>query len=170
MREREVEIVREDAYTFRSANNARCYEHEVELGGYTTCYGVVIDGRPWLALGASGGGTIPHERSVLLVGDQMHLAIGEYIAAIDPAVPRLIWSLKGDYATCFGLHYAAAHEALICHGELTISRYTREGQLLWQSGGQDIFTGEFSLAEHAILAEDWNGQRYQFSYDTGEPV
>jgi hypothetical protein len=57
---------------------------------------------------------------------------------------------------------------LISHGELDVARFREDGTIQWSSGGDDIFTGRFSLAPSFIEAEDFNGNLHRFLYVNGK--
>lgn len=78
-----------------------------------------------------------------------------------------VWSRVTDLATCFGVHFAPERRALISHGELEISRLREAGEILWRTGGADIFSGELALMPTHIEVRDFNGLLYRFDYDSG---
>jgi hypothetical protein len=80
----------------------------------------------------------------------------------------LLWQTQADQITCFGLY--AYNDTYIVHGELGISRLDKDGKILWQKTGADIFTtleGEniFEIADSYILVKDWEHRLYKFDFD-----
>ncbi len=165
-----VELINEPCYTFGSADNTRRYQSEVLLGDRRTKtinHGIIIDGEPMVVVRVSGGATGIHENSLLRLGDTIYFAVSAYVCRLTLGNSVLDWSLKTDWATCFGVYYSEKHDALISHGELSIVRFSTEGEKLWDTDGCDIFTEGFSLEDDCIRAVDFNHQAYRFDYDAG---
>ena len=78
------------------------------------------------------------------------------------------WTLKTDEATCFGVYYDRKHDALISHGELAISRFSKDGQIVWSESGADIFFEGFSLQPEHIETIDFDHRVYHFDYLMGQ--
>lgn len=167
-----IEIVNEPTYTFGSADNNRRYPNEVALGEdfrpYAT-HGVLLNGEP-LAVFGDFRCTGVHLHSALVIDDRVLLAVGGQVVCFTPKPFQVRWYLEVDDAACFGVHFSADHDALISHGELSISRFSRDGTLLWQAYGADIFSEGFALKPDAVEATDFNGMRYSFSYETGKSL
>ena len=58
----------------------------------------------------------------------------------------------------------------IVQGELDISRIDKNGNIIWQQSGADIFTrmegkDNFVLTENYILATDWENRKYKFDFN-----
>jgi hypothetical protein len=166
----EISVVDERAYTFGSADNTRGYPFAHSLGSEepVSIHGVLLNGQPLAVFGASGGATGVHEHSALWLNGRFYLAVGDSIVCMTLAPFELLWTLRVDTATCFGIHFHVPTGALIAHGELEITRFTERGSILWQASGRDIFTGPFALDTSSIAAEDFNGDQYRFLYDTGK--
>src|SRR5262249_7494932 len=130
-------------------------------------HGLVLDGSPIAVFGRGGGPTAVHECSLICVEGLLYLAIGDCVVFVAPDPFSFQWMLETDTGTCFGVHFSEQHRALISHGELEVSRFSSDGNLLWSVSGADIFTGDFSLHPAYIEAVDWNGKIYRFSYDDG---
>lgn len=167
----DVEIVDEESYSFGSADNARRYALEVLLEPGTTyrpatAHGVLLNGDPLAVFGDSRC-TGLHANSAIAMGHLVYLAVGGQIVCFQPQPFEVRWQLEVDDAACFGVHHSKAHDALISHGELAISRFSRDGRLLWQTWGADIFSEGFALKPEGVEAIDFNGRRYLFSYNTG---
>jgi hypothetical protein len=120
--------------------------------------------------GATGGASGVHQHSLAIVDDRGFLAIGPFIVCV--ALPSLAtrWVREVDDATCFGVHVCPDRLSLISHGEMEISRLTFAGDILWRSGGPDIFTGNLSFVTSAVLVEDFNGDTLSFDLKTGHSV
>ncbi|EHQ04703.1 hypothetical protein [Leptonema illini] len=118
-------------------------------------------------LGSSGGGTGVHQRSCIITETQCIVAVGDRIVAL--SLPGLLirWQTKADEATCFGLHLSPDGLHVIVHGELAISMFTLDGELLWAFCGKDIFTGACEVGGDTITVWDFNGDKYCIDIKTG---
>ena len=166
-----VQIIDEPNYSFGSADNSRRYDTEVDLtDGYrpSSVHGVIVDDRPTLVIGDAGGASGVHAHSLLILDSRAFVAVGAHVVCFTIGSLRHDWALKTDEATCFGVYYDRDHDALISHGELTITRFSRDGEIIWSEGGADIFSEGFSLQPEHIVAIDFDHSVYQFDYLTGE--
>lgn len=169
-----IEMTDEPYYSFGSTDNPHVYEHEYLLEAHylpSSKHGVVClrDGERCASavLGASGGGTAVNEHSAVVLDDRCFVAAGDHVAAL--AIPdlALLWRIKADGATCFGLHLSRDETYLIVHGELTLSRLSLDGQRQWEFAGSDIFTGALVLTDTTVVVTDFEGQRYAIEVGTG---
>lgn len=166
----EVEYVNEPAYTFGSSDNPRTYQFAKNLDAGSrpsSVHGVLLNGEPLAVFGANGGATGVHSHAALWLDHQLLLAIADRVLCLKLAPYEHCWTLRVDDATCFGIHYHSPTRSLISHGELQICRFTNEGRILWQSGGRDIFTGDFCLGQSGVIATDFNGFEHRFRYSDG---
>ena len=166
-----VSLINEPAYTFGSADNSRHYDSEVDLTDGcrpSSIHGVIFDGRPVIVIADSGGASGIHEHSLLIHESQAYIAVGAHVVCFTLGNSHPNWKLRIDPATCFGVHYSSAHDALISHGELEIARFSPDGRILWTAGGADIFSERFTLLDDCIEAIDFDGRRYFFDYASGK--
>ncbi|MBB3239723.1 hypothetical protein FHW68_001214 [Pseudomonas sp. Tn43] len=166
-----ITIVDEPTYSFNSTDNAQPYALDVLLTdeSITSIHGVKLNGDSILVVGAGGGGTAIHKHSALVLDHKLYLAVGDHIACLSLELPyRLLWSVRVDTATCFGIHYENQQQALLSHGELEITRLSMDGVIIWQASGADIFSEGFCLLPDYIEAVDFNKSVYRFDYVTGE--
>ena len=169
----EVTIINESTYTFGSSDNTRTYPHARNLNSPArpvSVHGVLLDQEPLIVVGAGGGATQVHDHCALWLKERLYLAVCDTVVCIKLQPFELLWSLRVDSATCFGIHFHPETEALLSHGELEITRFTETGTILWKSGRYDIFTGPITLNQSFIEAEDFNGHLHRFSYSTGQNV
>lgn len=170
-RQGEVEIVNEPTYTFRSMDNTRKYQVEVDLArdGYmSSVHGVLLNGEPLVVIGAGGGASGVHPHSAIAIDDQIYVAVGDSVVCLSLAPLQIVWSTQVDSATCFGVHYQRERSALLTHGELEIARIDGAGKIVWRASGADIFSEGFNLERDAAMAVDFNGDVYRFDYETGD--
>ena len=172
-----IEVVDEPTYRFHFDDNRKRYDRKELFGDrhlVISCHGVVCKRNSQIMasviFGADGGASGVHERSVVLASGVAFVAVGRYIACLQ--LPDLItkWVREVDPATCFGIHFSADRLSIVSHGELEISRLTLAGDVLWQSAGRDIFSGDVLVDEAMIHAQDFNGDVYHFDLETGKLV
>lgn len=162
-------IADEPAYRFGSTDLSATYAEEVRLDAdnATSIHGVKAHGR-WSAIfGAGGGCSTVHQHSAVEKGDRLYVAVGNRLVCLDVATGSLTWSRQVDTATCFGVHCDEPHNALICHGEVEISRISLDGDTIWTAAGEDIFSEDVQCLPTAIQAVDFNRSVYLFDYETG---
>lgn len=168
-----VTLINEPVYSFGSSDNVRRYNTEVDLTDGcqpSSIHGLIVDGRPIMVIGDSGGASGVHEHSLLIHDTRVYIAVGAHVVCFTLGNSSPDWTLKTDEATCFGVHYSRQHNALISHGELEIARFSPDGRILWSAEGADIFSEGFALLDDCIEAVDFNGRRYCFDYATGKPT
>jgi len=173
-----VEVIDEPTYTFGSQHNRSRYQREQILDEpqfqLTSRHGVIstLNGDPLASVifGATGGASGVHQHSLATLEDRGFLAVGPFIVCLDLPTLSTRWVQVVDDATCFGIHICPDRRSLISHGELEISRLTLSGDILWQGGGPDIFTGSLSFASSAVLVEDFNGDTLSFDLETGDSI
>lgn len=109
-----------------------------------------------------------HGRSLVVVGDRVYVCVGNTVASLSLPDLTLEWFQQVDDYTAFQIF--AIPDGLIVHGELSISRITWEGSVVWQHHGSDIFvtpTGEndFTIQGDTIHAQSWDGRKYRIQLD-----
>jgi len=119
-------------------------------------------------VGATGGGTGIGENSKIIENNRLLVCCSNSIFCLSIPDLALLWRRQADEATCFEIF--KYQDSYIIHGELNISRLNKNGEVLWQQSGADIFTtlegkDDFKLTEHYILATDWKYRNYKFDYD-----
>jgi hypothetical protein len=169
-----LEMADERTYSFGSRDNNRTYERELLLTGRTqvvSTHGVICScpGQPSrsVVVGACGGATGVHERSLALQGAHCFVVVGPELVCLSIPDLTVRWHRQGDPATCFGVYALSGEDAVMVHGELEISKWRTDGARLWSFSGADIFTGEFVFEGDAVVAEDFEGRRYRIDLASG---
>ncbi len=165
-----IEIIDEHNYTFGSSDNRNRYSFERNFETEyrsSSIYGVRVNGEGVAVFGAAGGATRINNNSIITINGKSYLAIGQFIVCFLSDPFQFIWCLEADSITCFGVHYSELKNALISHGEISIIRFNEAGNIIWSSGGADIFTGKLSLLNTHIEVFDFNDNQYRINYDTG---
>nr|WP_276903582.1 SMI1/KNR4 family protein [Pedobacter kyonggii] len=170
-----INIFDDEAFTEKSVDHVNHYDFVYfEKSKYrsTSIYGIKVFQDNVLiksaVIGAIGGGTSIHETSVIIEDDRLLICCSDTIFCLSIPDLALLWRTQADGATCFEIY--KYQDSYIIHGELEISRLDRDGKILWQQGGADLFTtitGEqdFELCEHFILAKDFENRVYKFDYE-----
>jgi hypothetical protein len=120
-------------------------------------------------IGSSGPETGIHQASHIVTNERVVICCGDSIFCFSLPKLSLIWTVKGDSATCFEIY--PYKDDYIVHGELEISRIDHHGKLIWQQSGADIFTTlsadahDFLVTDDYLLATDWDNRQYKFDFD-----
>jgi len=167
----EISVINEPAYSFGSADNVRTYPFAKCLmpgARPISVHGLLLNDKPLAAFGATGGATGIHEHSALWLNGHLLLAICDSVVSVKLHPFELCWALRVDDATCFGLHLHQQSGCLLSHGELSMTRFTEAGAIVWQSGGYDIFTGSLVFNDEFISIKDFNGYEHRLGYIDGK--
>ena len=118
---------------------------------------------------AGGGSTTIHKTSFVVEPDKIVICCADKIFCLSLPDLNLLWDTKADDATCFEVfNYESDY---IIHGELQISRLNKNGDIVWQQSGAEIFTTissaetDFTITDNYILATDWENRKYKFDFD-----
>lgn len=106
-----------------------------------------------------------HPHCYVLTNDAILLCCGNSIFCLSLPGLALRWNKYLDIATCFGIH--PLEDDFAVHGELEVSRMTRDGVIKWQTHGRDIFVStdkeeSFYIQDQNIHTLDWEGTHYLF--------
>lgn len=97
-----------------------------------------------------------HEHSIAIVDNTCFLAVGDTLCSLTLPSFEILWHRQVDHATCFGVYFSANHDCLISHGELEIARVSLSGEVVWRSGGADIFSEGIKVFPDYVEAADFN--------------
>jgi hypothetical protein len=172
-----IEFIQDNSFSPNSTDNARTYSNcfaldlDSALHHSCKCAISVFNDEDELAsaiLLGEGGATGIHEKSYFISESMIYLCIGNAVAALSIPNLSLKWIKKADDATAFQI--LPLQNDIIVHGEMSISRITTGGNLIWRNYGSDIFVThngaeEFSICENRIFAESWDGRKYVFDFD-----
>ena len=119
----------------------------------------------------TGGGSVSSlwEKSALLDGDRLLITCGNEVFCLLLPSLELLWHTQVDMATCFEI--VAYQEDYISHGEVEIVRLNKQGEILWQFSGKDIFvspsecTPAFKMTPQGIDLIDFNYEEYHIDYE-----
>ncbi len=169
-----VTLLDEPTYSAGSADNVRRYEREYCLAmehRASSKHGLICQSAGGALhsciLLAGGGATGVHSHSSIIVNDACFVAVGDMLCALSLPTLDLEWATKVDAATCFGVYYSDEHECLLSHGELEICRLTLSGEVVWSTGGKDIFSEGIRVTRDYVEAIDFNQNLYWIDIVSG---
>jgi hypothetical protein len=165
----DLDLIDEPTYTPGSADNVRTYAREYDFTDSadrpSSRHGLVLreDGvvRQSCILLAGGGASGVHEHSIAIVDKTCFLAVGDTLCSLALPSFELRWHRQVDHATCFGVYFSANHYCLISRGELEIARVSLSGEVVWSSGGADIFSEGIKVFPDYVEAADFNQNIYK---------
>lgn len=119
-------------------------------------------------IGKTNSATGIYENSFIIEDDTIWVSISNTIYCLSIPALNLIWQKEFDIAVNFGI-YKLANDFLI-HGELLIFRITKEGEILWEFGGRDIWVNlknkkEFTLEKDRIRLFDFESNEYVLDFN-----
>lgn len=119
-------------------------------------------------LSAAGGATRVSTDSVLIDENQLITRCCNKMFCLQLPDLQLKWITESDGATCFSIRQYK--DSYISHGEMSIARISRAGEILWSFGGRDIFVSLdgyscFEMQEDQINLRDYNGNYYTINYN-----
>jgi hypothetical protein len=114
------------------------------------------------------GATSVSKDSVLIDKDNLITRCCNTVFSLTIPDLKLNWQIVTDWATCFSIY--KYQDTFITHGETSISRFDRNGKILWQQSGADIFVcidegTPFEMFDTHIALTDFNGSKYKIDYD-----
>jgi hypothetical protein len=171
----QIDLYDDPTFSKNSADNTTRYDHVYSsLGEYsaTSVYGIKIfkDDNLYQSavIASTGGGTGVYENSFLIDSENILICCSDSVFCLSIPDLRLIWRTQADSATCFEIFKLQGN--YIVHGELEITKLDKDGKIIWQNSGADIFTtldgkDNFIITDKYILATDWENRKYKFDFD-----
>lgn len=157
-------------------NYQACYESP-DLGRYepSSKHGIRIfrNGIELMSciLLGSGGATGIFGDSAIANEDRLLVCCGNRLFCLSIPELQLMWQCEADPVTCFSVF--SLENDFVVHGEMQISRIGRNGNLIWQFSGADIFVSlehnNFQLFSDHIWAQDFSGNQYDIDFK-GHPL
>jgi hypothetical protein len=170
-----IDIYRDEKFSKGSVDNLHKYDIEhFDESEYVfpTMFGIKVykDNNLLTSaiIGSTSGGTGIHKTSVIYEDARLLICCSDSIFCLSIPDLKLFWQTKADQATCFEIY--KYQDSYIVHGELEISRLDKNGKIIWQQGGADIFTTidgrqDFELTDNFIIATDFENRVYKFDYE-----
>jgi len=170
-----IDIYSDQTFTEGSADNVTQYDFvyfDKSKYDFPSAFGIkIFEGDTLLksaVIGSVGGGTAIHDTSTIIENDRFLVCCADTVFCLSVPDLTLLWQTIADQSTCFEIY--KYHDSYIIHGELEISRLDKDGNILWQQSGADIFTtldgkDDFAITDKYILATDWENRKYKFDFD-----
>ena len=176
----EIQVYKDEDYTLNSTDNINKYkqiflsegELNKQLYQITGSLGIKVfeDGIEEFSclLVPSYSGVLVLENSVLPDENKLLACCVDYIYCLELPELNLLWKTKADACHCFEI--LKLEDNYLVHGELEITKIDKNGEILWQFSGKDIFvsvdgTDIFEIHPDHILVSDWTETAYKLSYD-----
>jgi len=172
----EIDVYRDETFVKDSADNVHKYDvvyFDESDYIFPTMIGIKVfksdDLLKSAIIASVGGGTAIHKTSVIFESTRLLICCSDSIFCLSIPDLTLYWRAKADQATCFEIF--KYQDSYIVHGELQISRLDKNGKILWQKSGADIFTTitgcgpDFELRDDFILVKDFENRIYKFDYN-----
>jgi len=170
-----IDIYDDQTFTEGSADNVNVYDFvyfDKSDYQFPSVYGIKVFQGDTLVksavIGSNGGGTAIHDTSTIIENDRLLVCCSNTIFCLSIPDLTLLWRTQADQATCFEIY--KYKDSYIIHGELEITRLDKDGKILWQQSGADIFTtldgkDSFAVTDNYILATDWGNRKYKFDFN-----
>ncbi len=132
---------------------------------------VIYDGEQQISsaiiLAAAGATSISYD-SAFIHNNNLIVRCSNMIVSLTIPELDLNWITTADPITCFSIH--RYEDTYITHGEISVSRIDKNGELIWQFGSDDILLridGDncFKMNPDSISLQNFNGNRYEIDYD-----
>lgn len=176
-KEYKIEIINEEDYIVDSADNRfsydLIYQHpEDETYRPASKHGIKVykDGLYKSAIIlATGGCTGVNSHSAIVDDENLLICCCNKVFSLRLPGLELNRITQAGMATCFGIYQYK--DSYIIHGEICISRISRDGKIEWTQGARDIFVSidnagdTFKMHDEYIELMDWQGFRYKLFYD-----
>ena len=140
----------------------------------STCYGIIIKDSfneikdSCLLVCSTGGPTDCNPNSYLVENNTFYICISNVVFSLELSELKLNWYKEVDFATAFEIY--KMNDDFIIHGELYITRINKDGKIIWQQSGSDIFVLEngndcFFIENDIIKVQSWDNRKYCITYD-----
>jgi hypothetical protein len=171
----QIETYQDFTFTQGSADNLHKYDYEYfdqSNFRFSTVFGIKVYENNFLlksaVIGSKGGGTTIHKNAKIYEEEKILICCSDSIFCLSIPALTLLWRTNPDDFTCFEIF--KYQDDYIVHGETQISRISKNGEILWQQSGADIFvalsgTDDFTLTEEFIIVKDFENRIYKFGYD-----
>lgn len=170
-----IDIYVDETFTEDSSDNVNVYDFvyfDKSDYHFPSVFGIKIFEDDTLVksavIGSIVGGTAIHDTSTIIENDRLLVCCSDTIFCLSIPDLTVLWRTKADQVTCFEIY--KYQDNYIIHGELEISRLDKDGKILWQQIGADIFTtldgnDSFTITDKYILATDWENRKYKFDFN-----
>ena len=114
------------------------------------------------------GATSVTSDSILIDGDNLITRCCNTVFCLTLPSLNLNWMIETDWTTCFSIH--KYQDSYITHGETSVARIDKKGNILWSYSGADIFVclvegNPFEMHDNYIELTDFAGSKYKIDYN-----
>jgi outer membrane protein assembly factor BamB len=175
----EIEIVDDPTYILNSVDNLRKYKKiytKTESQFHPTSRHAIIVNENDIEISSAiicetGGSTSIHENSFIIEDDKIWICACNKIYCLEIPSLELRWQKEIDSFTNFSIY--KIEDTFLIHGELQIFRITKEGEILWDFGGRDIWVNiegkpEITIEKNLIRLFDFESNEYVIDFDGKE--
>jgi hypothetical protein len=179
-----IEVSSDKLYELNSADNVKEYDYiyssynsvNKDYDIYAPKYGIIAKDeeivlRSALLVAGGGGATAPHKRSALIDNDSLIVILGDSIFSMSLPDLSINWAtVCEDCVTCFEIFNCI--DGYIIHGEVSILKINKLGNVEWEFFGRDIFTtldsvDDFKVYDNYIITKDWEYNEYKIDIKNG---
>ena len=173
-----IEIFEDKTYTHNSNDNINNYLFEYfskQDEYYSSKFGIIVKKNDKIissaVISAHGGYTSLNDSNYIIEDNFIIICCGNTLFSLTLPELKLNWKIEIDEVTAFRIE--KMNNDYIIRGELAISRINKEGKIIWQKYGSDIFVTYdesfyFDIVDNNIFTISWDGRKYKFNYDDGE--
>ena len=174
-----IQIFEDRTYSPKSNDNINNYslEYFSKIDGcYNSRFGIIIKKsdkilNSVIILGDGGYAGPPDNSRYIIEDNFIIICCGNTLFSISLPSFELNWTKEVDFATAFEIY--KMNDDYIIRGELTITRIDKNGEIIWQKYGSDIFVTPdssfyFKIIGNNICTISWDGREYKFDYNNGE--
>ena len=173
-----IEIFEDKTYTHDSNDNINNYLFEYfskQDEYYSSKFGIIINNNDKIINSAiiwgHGGYTSLSYGNYIIEDNLIMICCGNTLFSLSLPELKLNWKIEIDEVSAFEI--TKMNDDYIIRGELAISRISKEGKIIWQKYGSDIFITwdedfYFDIIDNNIFTISWDGNKYKFNYDDGE--
>jgi hypothetical protein len=170
-----LDIYHDEAFQYTSIDSVHKYDYTYLENSKTklpTMFGIKVYVEDQLIksaiIGSTGGGTTIHKTAAIFETNRFLICCSDSVFCLSIPDLKILWHTQADWATCFEIF--KYRDSYIVHGKLEITRLDKDGNIIWQRSGANIFitlTDEdgFQLTKDFIIATDIENRVYKFDYN-----
>jgi hypothetical protein len=170
-----IELFDDHGFTLNSADNKYQYEkiYKFDDSDYISSkHAIMIKDSENIISKAIflgfGGATGIHNTLYCLAGDLFLICCGKSVFCVELPSLNLKWKSIVDDATAFQIF--KLKDDFIIHGEMSISRINKFGNIIWQHYASDIFVtasgkDDFLIIDDKIFAKAWDESKYEITFE-----
>lgn len=108
-----------------------------------------------------------NQNSFIIDEDHLVICFSDTIFCLSLPDLDLKWKIQIDPITCFQIF--KLKDDYIVHGETQVTKLNKNGKIIWQFEGTDIFVSlddeSFRIDNDGILLTDFSNRKYKIDFD-----